>query len=185
MIVILHLQRLTTHSQGFATGSLDDDAWAIRHFATLKNSTLEMAVCQSFSKNFGLYGERIGALHIVASDADNANKAAAALKKISRSEITASPGYPAKIVSTIVQDPELREQWQQDMNSMSGRMRRMRQSLYDGLKKRGTPGKWDHLLTDVSSSLYFSAEDGVVTNKLSPWIDWNVLHVWTLPRAGQ
>lgn len=56
------LADLFAYSQGFASGNFDDDAWAIRHFAS--RPSMEMAVAQSFSKNFGLYGERVGALHI-------------------------------------------------------------------------------------------------------------------------
>ena len=48
--------------QGFATGDLEKDAWPIRHFAELG---FEMLISQSFAKNMGLYGERIGALHMI------------------------------------------------------------------------------------------------------------------------
>ncbi|KAJ3537005.1 hypothetical protein NM208_g6483 [Fusarium decemcellulare] len=52
--------------QGFASGSPDEDAWAVRHFVS-QHPSLELAICQSFSKNLGLYGERAGALHFVVS----------------------------------------------------------------------------------------------------------------------
>ncbi|KAK4236137.1 pyridoxal phosphate-dependent transferase [Achaetomium macrosporum] len=135
--------------QGFATGNIDNDAWAIRHFATRSNGTMEFAVAQSFSKNFGLYGERVGALHIVTRSNESAAKAEAKLKKIQRAEITSTPSFGAKIVATIVQNPALREQWQQDLQTMSGRLQDMRKRLYDELTKRNTPGNWSHLLTDI------------------------------------
>ncbi|OAA66679.1 aspartate aminotransferase [Niveomyces insectorum RCEF 264] len=134
--------------QGFATGDLDEDAWAIRHFATRSRGTIEFAVAQSFSKNFGLYGERVGALHIVSRDSDAAVRVEGALQTVYRAEITASPGFGAKIVSTIFQTPDLKRQWQQDLKTMSGRLKYMRRRLYDELSKRSTPGNWDHLLTD-------------------------------------
>jgi aspartate aminotransferase len=110
---------------------------------------MEFAVAQSFSKNFGLYGERVGALHVVARSPDSAAKVEAKLKKIQRAEITSTPSFGAKIVATIVQDATLREQWHQDMRTMSGRLQDMRKRLHAELIKRSTPGNWDHLLTDV------------------------------------
>ncbi|KAG0154902.1 hypothetical protein PDIDSM_474 [Penicillium digitatum] len=136
-------------SQGFATGDADHDAWPIRHFATRSNGTLEFAVAQSFSKNFGLYGERIGALHIVALNEESAGKVEAVLKKISRAEITSTPSFGAKIVASIFHTPELKEQWCRDLKTMSSRLGDMRKQLYDGLMQRNTPGNWGHLLTDV------------------------------------
>ncbi|KAI0102037.1 aspartate aminotransferase-like protein [Nemania sp. FL0031] len=135
--------------QGFATGDADNDAWAIRYFTTYANGKIEFAVAQSFSKNFGLYGERLGALHVVAGNRDVAEKVGAVLKRIARAEITSPPGFAAKLVATIVQTPELREQWQRDMKTMSSRLRNIRQRLYDELTKRDTPGNWDHLVTDI------------------------------------
>lgn len=55
--------------QGFATGDLEKDAWPIRYFI---EQGFQMIISQSFAKNMGLYGERIGALHIVASNKDTA-----------------------------------------------------------------------------------------------------------------
>lgn len=51
--------------QGFATGDMDKDAWSVRYFA---EQGFEMFVAHSFSKSMGLYGERIGALHVVTHD---------------------------------------------------------------------------------------------------------------------
>lgn len=145
------------NSQGFATGDADNDAWAIRHFTTYSNGTLEFAVAQSFSKNFGLYGERIGALHIVTRNHSSAAKVEAVLKKISRAEITSAPCFGARVVATIIQSRELKEQWHEDLKTMSGRLREMRRRLYEGLTRRNTPGNWGHLLTDVSVSCLLRA----------------------------
>ncbi|RAK95564.1 PLP-dependent transferase, partial [Aspergillus ibericus CBS 121593] len=135
--------------QGFATGNPDNDAWAIRHFATRSAGTLEFAVAQSFSKNFGLYGERCGALHIVTRDQASAANVEAVLKKISRAEITSTPGFGAKVIATIMKDEKLREQWYRDLQTMSGRLRDMRGRLLEGLIRRETPGNWGHLVTDI------------------------------------
>ncbi|RKK07380.1 hypothetical protein BFJ66_g16928, partial [Fusarium oxysporum f. sp. cepae] len=135
--------------QGFATGDIDNDGWVVRHLTARSNGTIEFAVAQSFSKNFGLYGERVGALHVVTRNHNIAARVEAALKQISRAEITSTPGFGAKVVATIVQNPELREQWQQDLDTMSSRLRDMRRRLHDELMKRDTPGNWGHVLTDI------------------------------------
>ncbi|KKO98974.1 aspartate aminotransferase [Trichoderma harzianum] len=161
--------------QGFATGDIDNDGWVLRHFATRSNGAIEFAVAQSFSKNFGLYGERIGALHVVARNQETAAKVEATLKQISRAEITSTPGFGAKVVATIVQNPELRKQWQQDLNTMSGRLRDMRKRLHDELTKRETPGNWRHLLTDIGMfSITGLSQEQVTTLKDS-------FHVYLLP----
>ncbi|KAF9768359.1 hypothetical protein IL306_014360 [Fusarium sp. DS 682] len=166
-------QRL--YPQGFATGDIDNDGWVIRHFTTRSNGTIEFAVAQSFSKNFGLYGERVGALHIVTRNQNTAARVEAALKQISRAEITSTPGFGAKVVATIVQNPELREQWQQDLDTMSSRLRDMRRRLYDELTKRDTPGNWGHLLTDIGMfSMTGLSEEEVTTLR-------DKFHVYLLP----
>lgn len=106
-------------------------------------------MAQSFSKNFGLYGERIGALHVVTRNRNTAAKVEAILKKMQRAEISTPPSFGAKIIATIIEKPELLQQWHRDLETMSNRMKEMRRRLYDELIKRQTPGNWGHLLTDV------------------------------------
>lgn len=110
-------------------------------------------MAQSFSKNFGLYGERVGVLHVVANTRDAAARVEGQLKRISRAEITSTPGFGAKLVASILGDPALRALWQHDLETMSGRLADMRRRLYEGLTRRKTPGSWGHLLTDVSFEL--------------------------------
>ncbi|KAK3290187.1 pyridoxal phosphate-dependent transferase [Chaetomium fimeti] len=142
--------------QGFATGDVDNDAWAVRHFTTRSsgnnnnnNTPLEFAVAQSFSKSFGLYSERVGALHVVARTRDGAAKVDGVLKRISRAEITSMPAFGARIVAAVLHDPVLEAQWRQDLKTMSGRLASMRKRLYEELVRRGTPGRWGHVLTDI------------------------------------
>lgn len=139
---------LLPNSQGFATGDLADDAWAIRHF--FQNTSLELLVAESFSKNFGLYGERAGVLHVVCRTEAAKAKTLGMLARLSRAEITTAPINGARIVSKVLEDETLKEQWLADLLHMSDRMRSMRRKLVDGLRKRHTPGSWDHILTDAS-----------------------------------
>ncbi|GAP90436.1 putative aspartate aminotransferase [Rosellinia necatrix] len=135
--------------QGFATGSIEDDAWAIRHFITRPKGPIELTVAQSFSKNFGLYGERIGCLHVVTKTPSIAAKVDALLRTISRAQISSAPGFSAKVIAMIWKTPELRGKWYDDLRTMTTRLRYMRERLYDELTRRNTPGNWDHILTDT------------------------------------
>lgn len=72
------------------------------------------------------------------------------LTRLSRAEITTSPINGARIVAKVLEDEILKEQWLADLLHMSDRMRSMRRKLVEGLRKRHTPGSWDHILTDVS-----------------------------------
>lgn len=143
---------LLPNSQGFATGDLADDAWPIRHF--FHNTSLEILVAESFSKNFGLYGERVGALHVVCRTETAQAKTLGMLTRLSRAEITTPPINGARIVAKILEDGNLKEQWLADLLHMSDRMSSMRSKLVEGLRNRHTPGSWDHILTDVSHSCW-------------------------------
>ncbi|PTB36147.1 hypothetical protein M441DRAFT_449641 [Trichoderma asperellum CBS 433.97] len=133
--------------QGFATGDLAEDAWSVRHF--FYNTSLEMLVAQSFSKNFGLYGERVGVLHVVCRTEIAKSKTLNMLSRLSRAEITTAPINGARIVAKVLGDADLKQQWQKDLLHMSHRMKSMRKRLLDALLKYQTPGSWDHILTDI------------------------------------
>ncbi|KAG4304713.1 hypothetical protein PORY_001766 [Pneumocystis oryctolagi] len=129
--------------QGFVSGDVNEDAWPVRYFAS---QGLELCVCQSFSKNFGLYGERCGCLHIVSKSADIAKNISSQLSILQRSEVSSPPSYGAKIVSLILNDEELTQEWKKDLLTMSSRIKKMRQSLYDYLMMFKTPGSWEHII---------------------------------------
>lgn len=110
-------------------------------------------MAQSFSKNFGLYGERVGALHVACRTEGARVKVVGLLSQLSRAEITTAPINGARIVAKILGDKELNQQWRDDLVHMTGRMRSMRGRLVDGLRNQRTPGNWDHILTDVKLPL--------------------------------
>ncbi|CAH0055897.1 unnamed protein product [Clonostachys solani] len=139
--------------QGFATGNVDDDAWAVRYFFGQK---LDICVAQSFSKNFGLYGQRVGVLHVALAE-PSAEDAAAILSELThfiRAEYSTAPGWGSTIVKRVLKDPELRSQWIQDLGTMSRRIRSMREALFRKLVELQTPGSWEHLLTQVGMFSY-------------------------------
>ncbi|KAG9853524.1 aspartate aminotransferase, partial [Aureobasidium melanogenum] len=136
--------------QGFASGDVDEDAWAVRHFVS--RGTLELVVAQSFSKNFGLYGQRVGAFHIVAADQDAKDKALSNLIHLQRAEISNPPVYGARIVAFILRNEELKREWEQDLLIMSGRIKAMRAALYGELQALQTPGSWEHIVNQNVST---------------------------------
>jgi aspartate aminotransferase, cytoplasmic len=136
--------------QGFATGDLDNDSWAVRHFYNLQPCR-EMMVAQSFSKNFGLYGQRAGALHVVVNSLTDEERdmIVANLSHLIRTEYSVPPRYGSTIVKTVLSSEILFKHWLEGLRIMSGRIRAMRVALYDELCRIGTPGDWEHIIDQV------------------------------------
>jgi aspartate/tyrosine/aromatic aminotransferase len=127
--------------QGFSSG-LVSDAVAVRAMAEYG---LEFFVCSSFSKNFGLYRERVGALHVVAKNRPEADAVLSQLKALIRTIYSNPPAHGAALVARILADNELRLQWEQELGSMRDRIRAMRAALVDGLAAAGAPGDFSFI----------------------------------------
>ncbi|WWC85666.1 uncharacterized protein L201_000532 [Kwoniella dendrophila CBS 6074] len=144
--------------QGFATGSLDNDAWSIRFI--FEELQIPGIVCQSFSKSMGLYGERVGAIHVIVQSPESENvqdqikSIESQIGWISRKEISVPPRYGATIASSIIQDSELYKTWQGDLDIMSNRITSMRSALLKGLTERKTPGTWNHITDQIGMFSY-------------------------------
>jgi aspartate aminotransferase len=145
-----HFPFFDTAYQGFASGDLDNDAWAIRHFA---EEGFEFAVAQSFAKNLGLYGERVGAFHFITSPGPTAvettKRVTSQLNVLQRSEISNPPAYGARIAATIMNDKALFAEWQENLRTMSGRIIDMRAAVRQLLEEKGTPGTWNHITDQI------------------------------------
>ncbi|KAI1503171.1 pyridoxal phosphate-dependent transferase [Biscogniauxia marginata] len=147
-----HFAFFDTAYQGLGLG-IEEDAWAIRHFVA---KGVDMLVCQSFSKNAGLYSERVGALHVVCASADIANNVLDQLRSLTRWEVSSAPAYGAELVNALLSDPTTEAQWKTELAMVRGRMRRLREELHAQLTRRlatpsprdGTIGGWDHLLQE-------------------------------------
>lgn len=142
--------------QGFASGDLANDAWAVRHFISLG---FELCIAQSFAKNFGLYGERAGAFHFITSpgpDATNTiTRIASQLAILQRSEISNPPAYGARIASTVLNDPTLFSEWEENLRTMSGRIKEMRAALRYRLEElNGKKGSWKHITEQIGMFSY-------------------------------
>ncbi len=119
--------------QGFAN-SIELDACGLR---TLADKLDELIICSSFSKNFGLYRERVGALTIVAADNDTAKIVASQLKVCIRTNYSNPPAHGGAIVAAILSDPELRAGWEAEVKQMRLRINDMRQLLATTLAGKG------------------------------------------------
>jgi len=109
-----------------------------------------MLICQSFAKNAGLYGERVGALHVITSTKVEAERVKSQLSVLQRSEISNPPSHGARIVSLILNDPQLFEEWKRDIKTMAHRIIDMRKQLFELLThKLKTPGNWDHIVNQI------------------------------------
>ena len=121
--------------QGFAEG-LDEDAHAARLFAEAMSPVF---LSSSFSKSFSLYGERVGALSVVTSSAEEAKRVLSNLKRIVRSNYSNPPTHGGQIVATVLGNPQLKSLWGREVGAMRDRIKAMRKALVEGIHKR-VPG---------------------------------------------
>jgi len=132
--------------QGFATGDLEKDAYALRQFA---DAGLPLFVSQSFAKNFGLYGERVGTFSITCGSTETVKNVMSQLDIIIRNLYSNPPKHGANIVKTVLSDPTLYQEWRDELMAMSVRIQDMRKDLYDELVTLGTPGSWTHITSQI------------------------------------
>ncbi|CAN1215114.1 Aspartate aminotransferase, cytoplasmic [Linum perenne] len=133
--------------QGFASGSLDADAQSVRMFVSDGGECL---VAQSYAKNMGLYGERVGALSIVCKTADVASRVESQLKLVIRPMYSSPPIHGASIVATILKDSDMYKQWTMELKAMADRILSMRQQLFDALSTRGFSScDWSHIIKQI------------------------------------
>jgi aspartate/tyrosine/aromatic aminotransferase len=119
--------------QGFGDG-LDDDAAGLR---TLVEHCDEMLIASSFSKNFGLYCERVGAMTVVARDADQARAVQSHVKTVIRRNYSNPPAHGGQIVATILGSEDLTRQWHADLAAMRQRINGVREQFVSKLDARG------------------------------------------------
>ncbi|WP_374930350.1 amino acid aminotransferase [Serratia marcescens] len=128
--------------QGFANG-LEEDAQGLRIFAAKHQ---ELIVASSYSKNFGLYNERVGACTIVAADAETADRAFSQVKAAIRANYSNPPSHGAAVVATILGNDALRAMWEQELTDMRQRIHRMRQLFVNTLQEKGAPQDFSFII---------------------------------------
>lgn len=119
--------------QGFGDG-IEEDAAGLRQFCTPGQ---ELLICSSFSKNFGLYKERVGILTLVAADADALERGFSNVKISIRTNYSSPPAHGGAVVSIVLGDLELRALWINEVQAMRDRINGMRRLFVDALKQRG------------------------------------------------
>jgi len=137
--------------QGFARG-LEEDAEGLRAFAATHQ---ELIVCSSYSKNFGLYNERVGAFTLVAANAAVVDTAFSQVKATIRANYSNPPAHGAAVVATILSNSALRVLWEQELTAMRERIQRMRQLFVNTLQEKGAKGDFSFII-DQNGMFSFS-----------------------------
>ena len=119
--------------QGFGVGLAEDGA-AVALFVA---AGLDLFVSTSFSKSFSLYGERVGALSVVCTGADETLRVLSQLKAVIRSNYSNPPTHGAQIVAAVLTTPMLRASWEQELAGMRSRIKAMRTALVEKLTAAG------------------------------------------------
>jgi len=136
--------------QGFGHGLKEDGAVVGKFVA----AGLTIFVSTSFSKSFSLYGERVGALSVVATDKDEAARVLSQLKIVIRTNYPNPPTHGGAVVSAVLNTPELRAQWEEELGEMRVRIKAMRQKLVDGLKAAGVKQDMSFIITQIGMFSY-------------------------------
>jgi len=127
--------------QGLAR-NIDDDAFAIRHLASL---VPEMIVSTSCSKNFGLYRDRVGSLSLMSATAESLGVLASQANNYVRTVYSMPPDHGAAAVSIILADDKLRAEWLVELKDMRDRLKAMRGLLYNALLEKAPGQDFSHL----------------------------------------
>ena len=128
--------------QGFGAG-IDADGSIIRRFAATPGP---LFVASSFSKSFSLYGERVGALSIVAADRDEAGRVLSQIKRVVRGNYSSPPTFGGQVVAMILETPELRSLWEQELGEMRERIDANRHALVERLAVRAPNANFEFVL---------------------------------------
>ena len=136
--------------QGFGHGIAEDGA-VIGKFVA---AGLNIFVSTSFSKSFSLYGERVGALSVVASDKEEASRVLSQLKIAIRTNYSNPPIHGGAVVAAVLNNSELRAQWESELAEMRVRIKAMRQKLVDSLKAAGVQQDMSFITTQIGMFSY-------------------------------
>ncbi|XP_055682665.1 aspartate aminotransferase, mitochondrial-like [Lutzomyia longipalpis] len=152
---------------GFSSGDIDKDAFGIRQFASDGH---ELIVTQSFAKNMGLYGERVGAVTFVTKSPDHTPKILSQIECLVQGMYWSPPNHGVRIATEILSDKELCAEWRADVRQMTERLTKVRHLLRNNLEKWGSPRDWKHITDHVGWFTYSglnSLQCECLTNKYS------------------
>jgi aspartate aminotransferase len=141
-----HIAFFDSAYQGFASGSAENDAQAFRYAVS---QHVPILLAQSFAKNFGLYGERVGTLSVLCGDATQKERILSELRCIIRPMYSSPPRHGSSIVKTVLSDPALKEQYYHECADMAVRIKKMRKKLVGALKAAGSKHDWSHVTQQI------------------------------------
>ncbi|PHR29800.1 MAG: aromatic amino acid aminotransferase [Desulfotalea sp.] len=144
--------------QGFGDG-VNEDRCAVEEFAA---TGVDFFVASSFSKNFGLYNERCGALTVVSPSAKEAVVAMSHLKATIRVIYSNPPAHGGLVVALILSDEELHKQWLAELTTMRERIKAMREALVAGLVKRGVKEDFSYITSQRGMFSFSGLSDSIV-----------------------
>lgn len=113
-----------------------------------------ISMVQSFSKNFGLYGQRVGALSVVGADEDEAMRVVSQMKMVVRPMYSNPPRHGSRIVTTILEDPKLTNEFLVECKEMADRINLMRTLLKEKLAEAGSTKCWEHITRQIGMFAY-------------------------------
>lgn len=166
-----HIALFDSAYQGYATGDLEEDAYAVRLFMS---NDVPLAVAQSYSKNLGLYGERIGCASIACKTPEEAAACQSQLAALIRPMYSNPPRFGAAIVKRILGTPAKRARWEVELKSMADRIADMRLQFRALLEGMNTPGDWSHVTSQIGMFCY----TGISVDQAEHLIDHH--HVYLL-----
>ncbi|KAL8318851.1 hypothetical protein RB601_003915 [Gaeumannomyces tritici] len=137
--------------QGFASGDVDRDAFALRHFVAQGHN---VCLAQSFAKNMGLYGERAGIFSVVTESAEEKKRVDSQIKILVRPMYSNPPIHGARIAAEILNTPALHKQWLGEVKEMADRIITMRALLKENLEKLGSKHDWSHITSQIGMFAY-------------------------------
>jgi len=144
--------------QGFGDG-VDEDRCAVEEFAAMG---VNFFVASSFSKNFGLYNERTGAITVVCPTAEEAVVAMSHLKTTIRVNYSNPPAHGGLVVACVLSNEELRTQWLGELAAMRDRIKAMREALVAGLAERGVEGDFSYITSQRGMFSFSGLSDSIV-----------------------
>eukprot|EP00475_Leptophrys_vorax_P031090 TRINITY_DN4699_c0_g1_i3.p1 TRINITY_DN4699_c0_g1~~TRINITY_DN4699_c0_g1_i3.p1 ORF type:complete len:413 (+),score=85.50 TRINITY_DN4699_c0_g1_i3:262-1500(+) len=137
--------------QGFASGDPDKDAAPVWKFL---DDGHDIALSQSFAKNFGLYGQRVGVASILCADKKETSAVKSQVKIIARAMYSNPPVHGARLVKIVLGDAKLKNQWKGEVHEMASRIISMRTLLRTGLEKAGSKHSWQHITDQIGMFAY-------------------------------
>ncbi|KAI4456882.1 aspartate aminotransferase [Holotrichia oblita] len=136
---------------GMISGEIEKDLWPVRYLISRR---LELFWCNTFTKCFGLYNERVGLLTCIVKTPEVIPRLKFQLNLFIRAAYSNPPLHGARIVAHILTTPQLFQEWKDCLKKMSFRILEMRTNFRNALERYESPGKWEHITLQNGMSCY-------------------------------